>query len=216
MTVAGAEIVTIRGEADLQPAVRRAAAVLNGGGVILCPTDTIYGLSCAAGNPEAVSRIYAIKGKPETKPSLVLVDSIRMAEEISAGVPATARRLMDAFWPGPLTIILEAAPSVSRLLTAGTGTIGVRLPADDFCRRTSGRCGSALLSTSANRTGIEPSAAIGALRREFAPLVDLIVDAGARISPPSTLADCSKGELTILREGAISGARILRALSSPP
>lgn len=216
MKGAAAEIVTIRGEADLHPAVRRAAAVLAGGGVILCPTDTIYGLTCPADNGEAVARIYSIKGKPETKPSLVLVDTEAMALGLAVNVPAVARRLMEAFWPGPLTIILEAAPAISGLVTAGTGTIGVRLPADDFCRRTAGRCGGALLSTSANRSGLAPSPEIARLRVEFAPHVDLIIDAGDRKSPPSTVVDCSKGTLAIVREGAISGVSLTRALSSPP
>ncbi len=200
----------------MNPAIHRTAQVLREGGVILCPTDTLYGLGCLAGNPGAVKRVYTIKGKAETKPSLVLVDSVAMAGEMAVEIPALARRLMDLFWPGPLTLVLRAAPAVSELLTAGTGKIGVRLPADEFCRKVAQRCGSALVSTSANRSGIEPSDEIESLLRQFGAEVDLAVDAGNRYSPPSTVADVSDGRLTIVREGAISVMELTRALSTRP
>ena len=208
------EIINLRGGDDLNPAIHRTAQVLREGGVILYPTDTLYGLGCLAGHPEAVKRVYAIKGKPETKPSLVLVDSVAMAGELAVEIPPLARRLMDLFWPGPLTLVLRAAPAVSQLLTAGTGKIGIRLPADEFCRKVSQRCASALVSTSANRSGIEPSREIGTLIRQFGAEVGLALDAGERISPPSTVADVSEGRLTIVREGTIPVTELTRALST--
>ncbi len=210
------EQVRIGGADDLNPAIHRAARVLAGGGVILYPTDTLYGLGCLAGHAAAVKRVYAIKGKPETKPSLVLVDSVEMAGGMAAVVPPLARRLMDLFWPGPLTLVLEAAPGVPDLLTAGTGKVGIRLPADEFCRRLVNRCGSPLVSTSANRSGVEPSAAFTALLREFGGEVDLAVDSGERQSPPSTIVDVSEGVLTIVREGVVSALELTRAISSRP
>jgi L-threonylcarbamoyladenylate synthase len=216
MRGAQCETVGIGGPDGLNPALHRASHVLLGGGVILYPTDTIYGLGCLAGNPAAVERLYAIKGKPDTKPSLVLVDSVAMASAMTTDPPPLARRLMDLFWPGPLTLVLTAAPAVSPLLTAGSGKIGVRLPADEFCRRLALRCESPLVSTSANRSGVPPVAAVTALIRQFSVQIDLAVDGGERVSPPSTVVDVSAGELRIIREGAISATDLARALSTRP
>lgn len=210
------EQIRIAGADDLNPAIHRTASLLAGGGVVLYPTDTLYGLGCIAGDAGALKRVYAIKGKPETKPSLVLVDSVEMAAGMTAGVPRLARRLMDLFWPGPLTLLLKAAPGVQELLTAGTGKVGIRLPADEFCRRLVNRCGSPLVSTSANRSGVEPSGNFAALLREFGGEVDLAVDSGERHSPPSTIVDVSEGVLTIVREGVVSALELTRAISSRP
>lgn len=197
-------------ETSMTHAVEAAAETLKLGGVILCPTDTIYGLSCLAGREEAIRRIYRIKGRPETRPALVLAGSIELATALVTGVPPPASRLMERFWPGPLTIVLRAAPGVSALLTAGTGTIGIRLPADEFCRRLGLRCGEPILSTSANRSGTPPAAGLEELAREFEGEVDLVVDAGERRSAPSTLVDLTGGTPVIVREGAIPGERVLR------
>ncbi len=210
------EQIRIGAPGDLNSAVHRAAVVLGEGGVLLYPTDTLYGFGCLAGDVAAVRRIYAIKGKPESKPSLVLVDSVEMAIGMSDGVSPLARHLMDIFWPGPLTLILRAAPGVEGLLTAGTGKLGVRLPADEFCRRLSTRCASPLVSTSANRSGVQPEGDYPSLLREFGGEVDLAVDGGVRRSAPSTIADVSDGTLTIVREGAVSALELTRAISGRP
>jgi L-threonylcarbamoyladenylate synthase len=210
------EILSLVAGEEMHMAVRRASEVLRGGGVILYPTDTVYGLGCLAGNTDAVRRVYTVKGRPETRPSLVLVDSVAMAEGLAADIPALARKIMRLFWPGPVTLVLKASAGIPEPLTAGTGKIGIRLPADEFCRRLAGRCGSAVVSTSANPPGKETSPDFRSLLRLFGGAVDLAVDAGERSSPPSTVADVSDGSLTIVREGAVSGADLTRALSTRP
>jgi len=205
-------VIPLAVDGDINTSVRRAAAVLGGGGVILYPTDTIYGLGCRAADAPAIRRIYTIKGRPETRPSLILVGSVPMAERFAAAVPPLAATLMEAFWPGPLTLLFSASAAVPGLLTAGTGKIGIRFPANEFCSRLSERCDDAIVSTSANLAGQPPLTGAAGLVRVFGSAVDLVVDAGELDGSPSTIADVSGGELIILREGAIPGTRLVTAL----
>lgn len=207
------EVVRIAGDSGVTPAARRAADVMAAGGVVLYPADTIYGLGCLAGDRDAVRRVYAVKGRPETKPSLVLVDSPAMAAAMAAEVPPLARRLMDVCWPGPLTLVLRAASGVAGGLTAGTGKLGVRFPADEFCVAMVRFAGAAVVSTSANRTGEEPADRFDPLLAQFGEEVDLAIDGGLRRGRPSTIVDVSGGSLDILREGAYSTADLRRAAS---
>jgi L-threonylcarbamoyladenylate synthase len=139
-----------------------------------------------------------------------------MAEAMADGVPPLARILMTACWPGPLTLVLRAAPGVPDGLTAGTGKIGVRFPADDFCVAMVRHAGAPVVSTSANRPGEEPAARFDLLLGQFGEAVDLAVDGGERRGKASTIVDVSGGSLEILREGAYSAADLRRALSEKP
>ena len=109
-------------------------SVLDSGGVIAFPTDTFYGLGADPFNPDAISKIFQIKQRPADKPLLVLIHSLDQLEDLTHGVTDNARKLMEHFWPGPLTLIFEAAPELPDALTAGTGTIGIRLPGHPFTR----------------------------------------------------------------------------------
>ena len=104
-----------------------AARILRAGGLVAFPTETFYGLGAHALDEAAVGRVFQAKGRPADKPLLVLVDSVEMVARVARDVPARARRLMDRYWPGPLTLVLAAHPGLPVALTAGTGTIGVRL-----------------------------------------------------------------------------------------
>jgi L-threonylcarbamoyladenylate synthase len=205
------EVIRIAADQTVTPAARRAAEVMRAGGVVLYPADTIYGLGCLAGDREAVRRVYAIKGRPETKPALVLVDSAAMAASMAAEITPLARKLMDACWPGPLTLVLRAAAGVAEGLTAGTGKLGVRFPADEFCVAMVRFAGAAIVSTSANRTGEEPADRFDPLLAQFGTEVELAIDGGPRRGRPSTIVDVSGGSLEILREGAYSAADLRRA-----
>src|SRR5207302_584372 len=127
-------------------------ALLRGGGIIAFPTDTSYGLGVDPFNESAIARIFEVKGRPDTKPILLLVDSVTMAESITdAG--AVFRAVAERFWPGPLTLILNAAASISTQLTAGTKTIGLRWPAAPVATALVHRLGKPITATSANRRG---------------------------------------------------------------
>src|SRR5947209_8190054 len=116
--------------ADLQTA----AGFLRDGGLVAFPTETFYGLGANAFDPDAVSRVFRAKGRPANLPLLVLVDSTQMVRTVAADVPVRAERLMARHWPGPLTLVLPARPELPTALTAGTGTIGVRLSGHPLAR----------------------------------------------------------------------------------
>ncbi len=201
-------VIPMAPDGDVGRSVESAGRVLGAGGVLLYPTDTIYGLGCLASDERAIRRVYRIKARPEGRPGLVLVASADMVDRFTTGVPPVARALMKAFWPGPLTLLLSASAAVPELLTAGTGKIGVRLPAHPFCSRLAARVDDAIVSTSANISGQPHLGDPAALIRAFGNAVDLVVDAGILDGPPSTIADVSGGGLVILREGALPSARL--------
>ena|ERR1700690_3364890 len=206
--------------------VARAAAVLREGGVILYPTDTLYGLGADALCDEAVAKIYAIKGREEGKPMHCVVADLAMAEKY-AEVNDRARMLAAQFLPGPLTLILKKSPQGRSALgrkkygmdtgiLRGMGTIGIRIPGNAFCIALAREFGGPITATSANRSGekSEPSVErILAQIGDAAETIDLVIDAGELpASKPSTVVDVSTDEPHILREGAICAADIEEVL----
>jgi L-threonylcarbamoyladenylate synthase len=184
--------------------VSQAAEVIRTGGVLLYPTDTIYGLGCDALNGPAIQRVFEIKRRADDKPALVLIQDGAMLDMLAEEFPPIASRLAKRFWPGPLTIIFKSRWDLHPLLTGSGGRVGVRIPDNDFCRRLLRETGVPIVSTSANISGTEGPGDIGSLRSLFGSLVDLVVDGGEPVSnKPSTVVDVSDGSLRIVREGVI-------------
>jgi L-threonylcarbamoyladenylate synthase len=179
-------------------------ALLRGGGIIAFPTDTAYGLGADPFNEAAVDRLFEIKGRPETKPILLLVDSPGMAE--AAGKPSETFHLVaNRFWPGPLTLIVEARPHLSGKVTAGTGTIGLRWPLSPFAMTLVGKLGGPITATSANRTGAPSAVTASEVRTQFGETLDALVDGGTLPARGgSTLLDLTVDPPTVLREGPVS------------
>jgi L-threonylcarbamoyladenylate synthase len=195
------------GEAEVAMAEIR--ALLKSGGVIAFPTDTFYGLGVDPLNPAAVDRIYAIKNRPAYKPILVLIDSPRQVDELASDVSSEARRLMQAFWPGPLTLLFKARPHLPRNLTAGSGKIGLRLPASEFALQLIRRVGHPLTAPSANRSGSENVNAAPDVSRALGDVIDLVVDGGpTRGVTASTILDATVSPPELVREGALDKTRI--------
>ena len=189
--------------------VTRTAQAILDGGVVVYPTETIYGLGANALEPKIVEKVYRIKERQKSNPILVLIPDRESLEELVTGIPDVAERLMEKFWPGPLTIVFKASPIVSPILTAGSGKLGVRLSSDSFCREVLGICRIPITSTSANLSGEPNPDTIGIINRRVLSAVDLIVDAGKLTSQtPSTVVDVTKGKVELLREGAITFADI--------
>ncbi len=201
--------------AGVSRAVRRAAEALRAGGVILYPTETVYGLGADACNPAACAAVRRIKGRDPAHPFLALVAS---GEEAARWVVfnASARALADAFWPGPLTLILPRAEGVPPSCFEGMAHVALRVSDNPFCRALTQRFSRPIVSTSANKTG-EPVrgcveeilASLGSGARHIA----LAVDAGPL--PPrsaSTLVDCTGVAPRVVREGVITEAQIHAAL----
>jgi len=192
---------------------------LRAGGVIGFPTDTAYGLGADPFQESSVRRIFEIKGRPENKPILVLVDSMDMLEQIvdCSQVSGIVKLLAGRFWPGPLTMILPVGPehgNVTRLVTAGTGTIGVRWPDAPFARRLIHAFGGPITATSANKSGQPSTASADEVRAQLGMDLEMLIDGGTLTSPlGSTMLDLTQRRPTIVREGPVSRIALTEALN---
>jgi L-threonylcarbamoyladenylate synthase len=181
-----------------------AAATLRGGGLVAFPTETFYGLGAAGLDARAVARLLAAKGRPEDKPILLLVDSVAMAERVAAEVGPAARALMTRHWPGALTLVLRARPEVPREVTAGTGTVGVRLSPHPVAVGLVRALGAPVTAPSANRSGEPPPVTAAAVLAGLAGRIELVLDGGAAPGgPPSTVLDVTVDPPRVLRQGAV-------------
>ena len=181
---------------------------LRSGGVIAFPTDTAYGLGADPFNEGAVRRIFEMKGRAETKPILVLVDSIAMANSI-ARLSETALALAERFWPGPLTMVLPARASVSATVTAGSETIGVRWANNVFTQRLLEAFGRPITATSANRSGLPSAVTAEEVRVQLGDSLEMLVDGGELPAREgSTLLDVTRIPVRLLREGPIAEAEL--------
>lgn len=186
---------------------QRVKTVTQRGGVVAIPTETYYGLGVDPFNQEAVERLLAVKGREDRKPILVLIGSLEQLSWFTQEVSSAASVLIDAFWPGPLTILFPTHLSLPRDLTAGTGMVGVRLSSCQPLRELLQRVGP-LTGTSANRAGGLPAQTAEAVQAMLRDEVELIVDAGPTPGGlPSTVVE-AQGSLRIIREGAIGRAAI--------
>ena len=180
-------------------------SVLNSGGVIAFPTDTFYGLGADPFNPDALAKIFRIKQRPADKPLLALIHTLGQLEDLTQEVTDNARKLMEHFWPGPLTLIFKAAPGLPDTLTAGTGTIGIRLPSHLSIHKLLEKLNRPLTAPSANISGTGELRTAQEVERALGDKIDLIVDGGpAPGGKPSTVLDTTTNPPTLLREGAVS------------
>jgi L-threonylcarbamoyladenylate synthase len=184
--------------------IDEAARIIKRGGIIVYPTDTIYGIGCDAFNKEAVRKIFRIKRRDEHNPMLVLVNNIMMLRELVDEITPLALALSKEYWPGPLTMIFKANKNIHRLLKSDEGKIGIRIPDNRFCLKLIEECHTPIVSTSANISGQNTLNESDTLIDIFGDKVDLFIDAG-KLPPslPSTVVDVSGKKLKITREGAI-------------
>jgi len=185
-------------------AIAAAAAVVEAGGLVAFPTESFYGLGADALDSDAVARVFEVKGRPEHKALLVLVDSIDMAAGLAARVSDGARALMARYWPGALTLVLEAADRVPAGLTGGGSTIGVRMPGHAVARALVHSAGRPITAPSANPSEAPPALTAAAVREYFEGRVELILDGGPTAGGAgSTVADCTVWPPRILRQGPV-------------
>lgn len=202
-----AEIIDTRNAPDR--AIESACAVLAKGEPVAIPTETVYGLAADATNAEAITRIYEMKGRPRFNPLICHVSDMAMADAHVIFDPVS-RRLAEAFWPGPLTLILPQRPEsgVHPLASAGLDTLGIRMP-EGFSRRVIARFGRPLAAPSANTSGkISPTCAAH-VQADLGSKLKLILDAGsAEIGLESTIVKVDRGRLRLLRPGGLDAAEI--------
>jgi L-threonylcarbamoyladenylate synthase len=191
-------------EASSQATIERAAALLRAGGVVAIPTETVYGLAANALDAVAVARVFEIKRRPSFDPLIIHVLGAAMLPAVAVAIPDAAYRLMERFWPGPLTIVLRKAPGVPGIVTAGAATVAVRAPSHPVARAIIERAGVPLAAPSANPFGRLSPTRAQHVWRGLGDAVDLIVDGGsAEYGIESTIVALDP-EPALLRAGAIA------------
>jgi len=192
-------------------ALNSAAAILRGGGLVALPTETVYGLGANALDRGAVEKIFAAKSRPAWDPVIVHIASSAMLDGLVQQIPDAARRLMDAFWPGPLTLLLKRTDAVPDVVTAGRPLVGVRMPSHPVALALIRCAGVPVAAPSANRFGhVSPTTAEHVLD-DLDGRIDAVLDAGPALrGVESTVLDPSTNPMTIYRPGAVTAEQIAR------
>lgn len=219
-----AEILPTSSPGTFHAAVLRAVELLGAGEVVALPTETVYGLAANALDPDAVAKIFEIKGRPAHNPIIVHVASTAMARSCVSEWPDSADRIVRSFWPGPLTIVLPRAPSIPDVVTAGGATVGVRWSSHPFLQAVIDACGFPLAAPSANPSNRLSPTTAEHVRRSLGDRLRLIVDGGpSQVGIESTVLDLSRAVPRVLRPGTIHEESLAAALgeggwqpASPP
>ena len=212
---------TPQGGAEFQAGISRARDILDHGGLVATPTETVYGLCADAKNDEAVAKIYTAKGRPSFNPLIAHVSDMEMAHSL-VDLSPMAQKLAAAFWPGPLTIVAPGRDTaqISPLARAGLSTLAVRLPAHPIMRALISSLGRALVAPSANRSGSLSPTTAEAVMEGLGAHIDAIIDAGpCEVGVESTIIKVAADQVTLLRPGGVSREQIETltgsALSAP-
>ncbi|WKZ33342.1 MAG: L-threonylcarbamoyladenylate synthase [Thermodesulfobacteriota bacterium] len=196
----------IQAHADYSGAIE----VFRAGGVIAYPTETFYGLCVDPFNETAVEALYNLKGRPLSSPIPLIIGDAGMLGGVASVITPLAHKLIQKFWPGPLTLVLKAAPTLPPGLTAGTGTIGVRLSGSAHARRLSVMLSSPITSTSANPSCKPPATRPGEVLSFFDGSIRMLIDGGAlKGGKGSTIVDATGEAPVIIREGEIPSSLII-------
>jgi len=194
--------------------VGEAVAVLRRGGLVAFPTDTLYALGADLFKPEAVTRVLEVKKRSQDKPIPVFIGKMEDVNEVARDLPGAAWQLAERFWPGPLTLVLLAAPNIPEAVTAGTGTVGIRIPKSHLTLEILAALDHPITGTSANRSGGVDPVTVADVVRGLGNRCDLILDGGrAPGGIASTVLDCTELPFRIIREGAIT-AQVLGTVLS--
>jgi L-threonylcarbamoyladenylate synthase len=186
------------------PSIATAAAVLRAGGLVAFPTETVYGLGADALNPDAVRKVFELKGRPHRNPLIVHVADIATARAVASEWPPLAQRLAERFWPGPLTIVVPKHASIPTDVTAGTPTVGIRCPDHPMALDLLRAFGGPLVAPSANPSGFVSPTTADHVREGFPGAELLVLDGGpCRAGIESTVVSLTMDPPTILRTGAI-------------
>lgn len=197
----------------MSEAIRRAAQILRAGGLVAFPTETVYGLGADASNPEAVARLYAVKGRPAAHPVIVHFADAERAFGWARDVPPAARALATRFWPGPLTLILKRAAHVGDFVTGGQGTVGLRVPSHPVARDLLREFGGGIAAPSANLFGHVSPTSAAHVRDDLGVRVDLVLEGSpGEVGIESTIVDLSGEAAVLLRPGHVGAPEIEHAI----
>ena len=189
--------------------IEEAAKIIKRGGIVIFPTETVYGIGANALNENAVKRIYEIKKRDFSKPISLLVSDFDMIEKVAKDITDIEYKIMKAFFPGPLTIILKKKDIIPDIVTAGSDTVGIRMPEGDTARELVKLAGVPIATPSANISGKKSGTNIKDIMNDFDGKVDLYIDGGeSKLGIASTIVKIVDGKVHILREGSISKEEI--------
>jgi L-threonylcarbamoyladenylate synthase len=195
--------------------VKQCSAALLRGDIIAFPTETFYGLGVKYDSNVSLERLYAVKNRPLDKAMPLIIGQRKLLGLVAESVPPVAERLMARFWPGPLTLILPAKAALSRYLTAGTGSVAVRIPGGSFAQTLALALEFPITATSANIATYPPADSAEAVVRYFDDRIDIIIDCGKTPGMfPSTIVNATGEEPVIVRHGVIPEEEILRVLQT--
>jgi L-threonylcarbamoyladenylate synthase len=198
------EILSTHTPALFEAAVKRAAELLRAGEAVALPTETVYGLAVNALDEKAVAKIFQIKGRPAHNPVIVHVANLEMAKACAKSWPSSADKLAGAFWPGPLTLVLQRAKEIPGIVTAGGPTVGIRWPRHPFIQAVIRECNFPIAAPSANLSNCVSPTNAGHVRRQLGSKILLIVDGGqSQVGIESTVLDLTVSPPRILRPGTI-------------
>jgi tRNA threonylcarbamoyl adenosine modification protein (Sua5/YciO/YrdC/YwlC family) len=198
-------VISINPYAPEEEKIRQAGSVIRRGGLVAFPTGTVYGLGADAFSKTAISQVYKVKERDRKKPLSILISKKEDLHDLVTKIPESAKALMKKFWPGPLTLILPASNRLSKLLTANSGTVGVRISDNKIALALIRESGVPITSPSANISGHPNPGSQEDVLRELGGKIDLVIDGGPSDSKlPSTVVDLTGESLNILREGKIS------------
>ena len=189
--------------------LKDSAQTLKNGGIVVFPTETVYGIGANIWDEVAVKRLYEVKQRPFSKPISLLVSSIDMINEVAKDITELEYALMKEFFPGPFTIILKKKDIVPNIVTANLDTVGIRLPANEIALRLIKYAEIPIATTSSNISGKPSVTNLGDVMSEFEGKVDCFINGGpSEIGVASTIVQVIDGKVHILREGSISKAQI--------
>lgn len=203
------ELISINPAAPDPDILARAAAILRAGGLVVYPTETVYGLAADALSLDAVRRVFDAKGRPAAQPLPVQIGQPADIDALAQDIPAEARALIAAFFPGPLTLVLPRRPGVPDLVTGGGDTVGLRMPGHPIALGVLRAFGGPLVCPSANLTTRPAPMSAAEARADLDGRVDLILDGGPTTDrTPSTVLDLTTRPARLLREGKLTRAEL--------
>ena len=199
-------------DAPDEAVISRAVDALRSGGVVAYPTDTLYGLAVDPRSPDAIEKLFAAKGRDASVAVPLIAASLEQAQDAAIFSDRDVR-LARAFWPGPLTIVMPARPSISATVLAGGTTVAIRVPSHAVARRLAEAFGFPLTATSANRTGQPPASTGAEVSTAIDVGIDLLIDAGAVAGGlASTIVEIGSSGPRLVRRGAVAWERVLESL----
>lgn len=193
--------------------IRKASSIIKSGGLVAFPTETVYGLGANALNPKAVEKIFKAKGRPSDNPLIVHIASKKEVYGLAKEVPKSARKLMDEFWPGPLTIVLKKSKVVPKIITAGLDTVAIRMPNNKIALKLIMESGVPIAAPSANSSTKPSPTSASHVLEDLDGKIDMIINGGsARIGVESTVIDMTSNVPMLLRPGGVSLEKLIECL----